>query len=129
MLYDYDANTEDELSASTGQVLELYDDKDADWWLVRDTASNRSGLIPGNYVEREQVKKEAAKKPPPMVGRSPAAMAAASAPVVTPSPAAKSAAQPAAPTAAQPQPQPQQPRAGPSRVPGAVSRGRWAPVV
>ena len=48
VLYDYDANEDDELSIKKYQQLEVLTKNEDDWWLVR--RDNDVGLIPSNYV-------------------------------------------------------------------------------
>lgn len=56
-LFDYEAQTVEELSLQQGDVLILTDDSDVDWWYAllkpgdvpRDVTA---GLVPSNYVEK-----------------------------------------------------------------------------
>ncbi|XP_071965773.1 tyrosine-protein kinase Fyn-like [Antedon mediterranea] len=49
-LYDYDARTEDDLSFRKGELMEILNNSDGDWWLARSTVTNREGYIPSNYI-------------------------------------------------------------------------------
>ncbi|KAI8901228.1 hypothetical protein BC833DRAFT_578422 [Globomyces pollinis-pini] len=56
VLYDYDAQTDEELSIKEGQIVIITDDTDRDWWMAyekpRDTfEEGRTGLVPLTYVE------------------------------------------------------------------------------
>lgn len=49
-LYDYDRQTEEEVSFKEGDQFQVYDDKDPDWILV--TKGNQEfGFVPSNYIE------------------------------------------------------------------------------
>ncbi len=53
--YDYEAAGEGELTIKEGEEL-LVLEKDDDWWLVKSTNPNsRIGLVPGTYLEEEEV--------------------------------------------------------------------------
>jgi actin cytoskeleton-regulatory complex protein SLA1 len=55
-LYDYDANGEGELNIKEDELLEVYEKED-EWWLVKAKKSDgKVGLVPGNYVEEEEVR-------------------------------------------------------------------------
>ncbi|XP_074083080.1 GRB2-related adapter protein 2 isoform X2 [Macrotis lagotis] len=47
-LYDFEAEEEDELGFSTGDVVEVLDSSNTSWWTGR--LHNRLGLFPANYV-------------------------------------------------------------------------------
>ena len=49
--WDYAAQIEEELTVATDEALDLLDDTDPDWWLVRKGAE--IGLVPANYLEVE----------------------------------------------------------------------------
>ena len=53
--YDYDANTEEELTIKENDIVYLLDDSDPEWWKAKlktaDPNELRVGLIPSNYVE------------------------------------------------------------------------------
>ncbi|KAI9204970.1 uncharacterized protein BJ171DRAFT_80895 [Polychytrium aggregatum] len=55
-LYDYDAQTDEELSIRENDNLMVSDDSDSDWWKVRLVAKGRSGegLVPATYVQLKQ---------------------------------------------------------------------------
>uniref|UniRef100_A0A670ICI0 Intersectin 2 n=1 Tax=Podarcis muralis TaxID=64176 RepID=A0A670ICI0_PODMU len=48
-MYDYRANNEDELSFSKGQLINVLNKEDADWW--QGEINGSSGLFPSNYVK------------------------------------------------------------------------------
>ncbi|KAL8173194.1 UNVERIFIED_CONTAM: Intersectin-2, partial [Gekko kuhli] len=48
-MYDYTANNEDELSFSKGQLINVLNKDDADWW--QGEINGMSGLFPSNYVK------------------------------------------------------------------------------
>ncbi|XP_077173072.1 intersectin-2 isoform X2 [Paroedura picta] len=48
-MYDYMANNEDELSFSKGQLINVVNRDDADWW--QGEINGMSGLFPSNYVK------------------------------------------------------------------------------
>lgn len=54
-LYDYDANTEEELTIKENDVLYLLEDDDPEWWKAKLKTADPNellvGLIPSNYVE------------------------------------------------------------------------------
>ncbi|KAF9129268.1 cytoskeletal protein binding protein, partial [Linnemannia schmuckeri] len=54
-LYDYEANTEEELTIKENDVLYILEDDDPEWWKAKlktaDPSENLIGLIPCNYVE------------------------------------------------------------------------------
>ncbi|KAF3987580.1 hypothetical protein FT663_04397 [Candidozyma haemuli var. vulneris] len=50
-LYDYDKQTEEELSFKEGEIFSVYDLNDPDWLLVGDSSGNGFGFIPSNYIE------------------------------------------------------------------------------
>lgn len=52
-LYDYSARTEEDLSFSAGDTLEVLDKAAGDWWFARalsGVSASRRGYIPANYV-------------------------------------------------------------------------------
>lgn len=54
-LYDYDANTEEELTIKENDILYLLEDDDPEWWKAKLKTADPNellvGLIPSNYVE------------------------------------------------------------------------------
>lgn len=50
-LYDYDKQTEEELSFKENDMFNVYDLNDPDWLLVGDVSGTFYGFIPANYVE------------------------------------------------------------------------------
>lgn len=53
-LYNYEPMEEDELKISEDERLVLLDDSSEDWWLVqRLTGSQRKGLVPSSYLQRD----------------------------------------------------------------------------
>ena len=51
-LYDYDARTDEDLSFRKGEVLEILNDTQGDWWYARSKTSKLEGYIPSNYVAK-----------------------------------------------------------------------------
>lgn len=56
-LYDYDARTDEDLSFKKGDLLEILNDTQGDWWYARAKSSRApgaklEGYIPSNYVAR-----------------------------------------------------------------------------
>ncbi|KAK7682915.1 hypothetical protein QCA50_013948 [Cerrena zonata] len=50
-LYDYDKQTEEELSFKEGEHFNIFDLSDPDWLLVGDSTNQLFGFIPSNYIE------------------------------------------------------------------------------
>ena len=56
-LYDYDARTDEDLSFRKGDLLEIVNDTQGDWWFARGKSSKtvtgkNEGYIPSNYVAK-----------------------------------------------------------------------------
>ena len=56
-LYDYDARTDEDLSFRKGDLLEIINDTQGDWWFAKGKSSKtvngkNEGYIPSNYVAR-----------------------------------------------------------------------------
>ncbi len=51
-LYDYDARTDEDLSFRKGEILEILNDTQGDWWYARSKTSKQEGYIPSNYVAK-----------------------------------------------------------------------------
>ncbi|KAJ9119856.1 hypothetical protein QFC24_005570 [Naganishia onofrii] len=49
-LYDFEAQGEDELSIIEGEILNVVDKSNEDWWTVKDPRGNQ-GVVPAQYVE------------------------------------------------------------------------------
>ncbi|XP_076440816.1 tyrosine-protein kinase Src42A-like isoform X2 [Babylonia areolata] len=49
-LYDYDARTAEDLSFRKGELLEIINDTQGDWWYARSKTTKAEGYIPSNYV-------------------------------------------------------------------------------
>jgi hypothetical protein len=49
MLYDFDAQGEDELAVRQDQIVEILDDSHEEWWKCK--AGSREGVVPASYVE------------------------------------------------------------------------------
>jgi SH3 domain len=49
VMYDFDANHEDELSVRTGDVVSILEVIDADWWRVQNESA--SGLVPSTFLQ------------------------------------------------------------------------------
>jgi cytoplasmic FMR1 interacting protein len=52
VLYDYEANDDDELSFQEGQFIEVTEKHEDDWWYGRIQGGHQSGMFPMNYVSR-----------------------------------------------------------------------------
>lgn len=54
-LYDYEANTEEELTIKENDVLYVLEDDDPEWWKAKLKTTDPNellvGLVPSNYVE------------------------------------------------------------------------------
>jgi hypothetical protein len=50
VLYDFDAQGEDELSVKEGEEVTVTDRENDEWWTVRN-ASGREGVVPAQYVQ------------------------------------------------------------------------------
>ena len=56
VLYSYEAQQEDELTIDEGDVLQVLDDSDPDWYLAKPvTKLGSSGLVPRNYVQLDDM--------------------------------------------------------------------------
>ncbi|XP_017773022.1 PREDICTED: tyrosine-protein kinase Src64B [Nicrophorus vespilloides] len=53
-LYNYMARDVSDVSFKKGDRMEVLDDSDGDWWTVTHLLSKETGLIPGNFVAKEQ---------------------------------------------------------------------------
>lgn len=53
-LYDYDARTEEDLSFKKGELLEILNDTQGDWWYARSRTTRTEGYIPSNYVAKQK---------------------------------------------------------------------------
>ena len=51
-LYDYDARTDEDLSFKKGEILEILNDTQGDWWYARSKTTKAEGYIPSNYVAK-----------------------------------------------------------------------------
>ena len=52
-LYDYEARTAEDLSFSKGDLLQVTNNTDGDWWQARSVKTGKTGYIPSNYVAKE----------------------------------------------------------------------------
>jgi hypothetical protein len=50
VLYDYDAQDNDEISLQEGQIIEILKEDENGWFNVK--LNNETGLYPGNYLEK-----------------------------------------------------------------------------
>ncbi|KAI8926965.1 hypothetical protein BC831DRAFT_413476 [Entophlyctis helioformis] len=50
-IYDYEPNTDEEISIREGDLVRVYEKVDADWWFVKQ--DHNVGLIPATYVEEQ----------------------------------------------------------------------------
>lgn len=51
-LYDYDVRTDEDLSFRKGDLLEILNDSQGDWWLAKSKRTKQEGYIPSNYVAK-----------------------------------------------------------------------------
>ncbi|XP_066266554.1 tyrosine-protein kinase Yes-like isoform X1 [Branchiostoma lanceolatum] len=49
-LYDYEARTEDDLSFKKGDLLQIVNNNDGDWWMAQSMTTNQQGYVPSNYI-------------------------------------------------------------------------------
>ncbi len=50
-MYDYDKQTDEELSFKEGTLFDVYDTSDANWTLVGTSGGAEFGFVPANYIE------------------------------------------------------------------------------
>ena len=50
-MYDYDKQTEEELSFNENDVFNVYDISDPDWILVSNSSKQEFGFVPSNYIQ------------------------------------------------------------------------------
>ena len=50
-MYDFVAEESEELSLKKGDVVEVLDKEDPNWWLVKEQTGERQGLVPSNYIQ------------------------------------------------------------------------------
>ncbi|KAH3681290.1 hypothetical protein WICPIJ_007751 [Wickerhamomyces pijperi] len=71
-LYDYEKQTEEEVTFSEGTIFDVYDDRDQDWILVGINGKEQYGFVPANYLEiRDGSAVTAAAAPVPVVTATP----------------------------------------------------------
>jgi len=51
-LYDYEARTIEDLSFKKGEIVEIINDTQGDWWYARSRTTKLEGYIPSNYVAK-----------------------------------------------------------------------------
>ncbi|KAJ3314428.1 hypothetical protein HDV04_000410 [Boothiomyces sp. JEL0838] len=51
VLYDFDGETDQELSIRTGEIISVTEEIDSGWWIGTIVGSNRTGMFPSNYTE------------------------------------------------------------------------------
>ncbi|KAJ3253354.1 hypothetical protein HK103_000733 [Boothiomyces macroporosus] len=51
VLYDFDGETDQELSIRTGEIISVTEEIDSGWWIGTVVGSNRTGMFPSNYTE------------------------------------------------------------------------------
>lgn len=51
-LYDYEARTVEDLSFKKGEILEIINDTQGDWWYASSRTTKLEGYIPSNYVAK-----------------------------------------------------------------------------
>ena len=50
---DYDAEYDDEISLKRGELVEVLDQEDTDWW--KGSLNGKVGLFPSSYVEKSSI--------------------------------------------------------------------------
>ena len=50
-LYEFQSNTEGDLSFAKGEEIEILNNNDGEWWYGKSLKSGLSGHIPSNYIE------------------------------------------------------------------------------
>ena len=50
--YDYDSQTDDDLSFKKGDHIYIISTDDEDWWFAQSVATGKQGYIPSNYVAK-----------------------------------------------------------------------------
>ena len=50
-LYNFMAQKEGDLNVEDGDIVDLLDTSDADWWMVRQQRSGATGMLPASYLE------------------------------------------------------------------------------
>ncbi|OCB86325.1 hypothetical protein A7U60_g6639 [Sanghuangporus baumii] len=93
VLYDYEAEEENEMSLTEGETIEQIEQIDEGWWSGIGAHGAKSGLFPANYVEiieqsDEPAAETAAPPPPPPPPPPPVEPAAPAAPPAPPAPVA-----------------------------------------
>lgn len=53
-LFDYERRTNEDLSFAKGELLEIMNSMDGDWWQARSLETMKEGYIPSNYVAQHQ---------------------------------------------------------------------------
>lgn len=53
-LFDYERRTNEDLSFAKGELLEIMNNMDGDWWQARSLETMKEGYIPSNYVAQHQ---------------------------------------------------------------------------
>lgn len=56
VLCDFAAQGEDEVSVTTGDEVQILDDSNDEWWLVRRQVNGMEGVVPASFVERGRSK-------------------------------------------------------------------------
>ena len=52
VLYDYEANLDDDITVHENENVVILDDTDPDWWKVRVVSKNgQEGMVPKTYIE------------------------------------------------------------------------------
>ncbi|CAX43430.1 cytoskeleton assembly control protein, putative [Candida dubliniensis CD36] len=62
-LYDYDKQTEEELSFNENDKFNVFDLNDPDWILVGDLAKEKFGFVPANYIQLDSSEAAATTEP------------------------------------------------------------------
>jgi len=87
VLYDYEAEEENEMALVEGETIEQIEQIDEGWWSGVGAGGTKSGLFPANYVEVMEGSGDAAETapiPPPPPPPPPAELAAPPAPPAPP---------------------------------------------
>ena len=48
--YDYDSQTDDDLSFKKGDLMYIISTEEGDWWFARSRDNRKEGYIPSNFV-------------------------------------------------------------------------------
>lgn len=109
-MYDYDKQTEEELSFKEGEKFNIYDLSDPDWLLVGDASNQLFGFVPSNYIELDSAAGAA-----PVLAPTPAAPIPQYVPKIAPPPQHPSLVHESPANIEEPEPEPEQAPPQPTR--------------